>query len=170
MKSFIFLILMTLCYSCMDVFYLGDRATSIKANGYNSLIFNSDCGNVDFSPSQWQHNIEEATQKSTIYLKHYFKTENFTIYTDSFKVKKEKEYSKIDNVLFMRRDINQASRKTKPIKQKIYQVNANEVIFVSFDVYTSKDGEEIVMVLPCNYIMCKDKPIITDTIRIQLKK
>jgi hypothetical protein len=153
----------------MDVLYLGDRAISIKANGQNSLMFNSECGNVDFAPSQLRNNIAESTNRYTIYLKHYFDEGNYTLYTDSFKIKKESDDFTVGNVLFMQRGMNQDSRKTKQIKQSIYQVKANEIVFVSFDVHFSKKWEGNLTILPCNYIMCKETPTITDTIRIQLK-
>ena len=153
----------------MDVLYLGDRAIPVKANGENSLMFRSECGNVDFAPSQLQNNMAESSNKFTIYLKHCFDKGNYILYTDSFNIKKESNDFKVDNILFMQRGVNQDSRKTKQIKQSIYQVNANEIVFVSFDVYFSKKWEEYLMILPCNYIMCKEIPLITDTIRISLK-
>jgi hypothetical protein len=167
MRTVIFVLLMTFCYSCMDVYYLGDKSAPIKVNGYDLLMFSSECGNVDFVPSQY--NVAESSNKITIYLKHYFDTGNYILYTDSFKIKKDSGNFTIDNVLFMYRGIKQSSRQTKQIKQSIYQVNANEIVFVSFDVYSSKNWEENLMILPCNYIMCNDKPLITDTLRINLK-
>ena len=169
MRTVIFILLMVFCSSCMDVLYLGDRAIPVKANGENSLMFRSECGNVDFAPSQLQNNMAESSNKFTIYLKHCFDKGNYILYTDSFNIKKESNDFKVDNILFMQRGVNQDSRKTKQIKQSIYQVNANEIVFVSFDVYFSKKWEEYLMILPCNYIMCKEIPLITDTIRISLK-
>jgi hypothetical protein len=78
-------------------------------------------------------------------------------------------FVKIEGIQFMHRKRNQSSSQTKEIDQSIYQIDTSEVIFVSIDISISKDWKEDLILLPSNYILCNDKPLIADTLRINLK-
>jgi hypothetical protein len=61
--------------------------------------------------------MADSTNKDTIYLKHYFDECNYTLYTDSFRIKKESNDFTVDNVLFTQRGMNQDSQKTSHKKK-----------------------------------------------------
>jgi hypothetical protein len=154
----------------MDVFYMGDVAYPIKVNDRASLEFNSECGKVDLVCSVSTKDVE-SVDKAMIFLKHHFYTDQYTLCMDSFRVISENTYCKIGNVYFLNRKKGEVSRKTKGMDKNValYHISADEIVFVSFDVYFSKNWDEDLMILPCNYMMCKGTPLITDTIRISLK-
>jgi hypothetical protein len=170
MRTVIFILLMVFCYSCMDIFYMGDVAYPIRTNERASLEFNSECGKVDIVSLISTKDVE-SVDKAMIFLRHHFYTDQYTLCPDSFRVISESDYCKIGNIYFLNRKKGELSRKTKGMDKNVasYLVSADETIFVSFEIIFSKNWDEDLMILPCNYIMCKETPLITDTIRISLK-
>lgn len=69
----------------------------------------------------------------------------------------------------MHRSKKQTSRRTKQIEQNIYQIEADEIVFVSFDISFLKETKKEITILPSDYIICKEKPLLKDTIKISLK-
>lgn len=164
-KKIVFILVMIFCYSCMDVFYHGDLATPIKINGIDSLKLNSECG--EFSLVALGYQMKNPSQY-TIFLKYNFNTSNGVLHTDSFKILKNDGFI-VNNVRFMHRSKKQTSRRTKQIEQNVYQIEADEIVFVSFDISFLKETKKEITILPSDYIICKEKPLLKDTIKISLK-
>lgn len=115
----------------MDVFYHGDLATPIKINGIDSLKLNSECGELSLVALGCQM---KKTSQYTIFLNYNFNISNGVLHTDSFKILKD-DNSIVNNVRFMHRSKKQTSRKTKQIEQNIYPIEADEIVFIAFDIY-----------------------------------
>lgn len=149
----------------MNVYYRGDISIPIKVNGIDSLKWNSECGDISLVVL---YDRKENPNQYTVFLKHHFSTGNCVLYTDCFKIQKTNDFI-VNNVRFMHRGRKQTSRKIKQIEQKIYQIEADEIIFVSFDISLLEETKKEIKILPSNYIICKEEPLLKDTIKISLK-
>lgn len=155
--------------SCVDVYYIGDRAAPVKLNNQEMMKFQTKCG--DISISALRSSSLEPSKKMTIYLKNIIYTGAYVLDTDSFKADIANKACFISNIQFMYRKVYQSSRHTKVISQKVLNLEADDIVFVSFDVsgFDSLIREELntsLVILPCGYIKCNNYPLIQDSIKI----
>lgn len=165
MKKVIFILVIILCYSCMDVYYSGDLFTPIKISGVDSLKLNSTCGELSLVALCRQM---KNPKQYTVFLKHNFNTNNHVLYVDSFKIQNTDDFI-VKDVQFMHRARKQASRKIKQIEQNVYPIETDEIVFISFDVSLLKETKREIAIFPGNYIMCKEESLLKDTIKISFK-
>jgi hypothetical protein len=89
---------------------------------------------------------------------------SFLIQLDSLKIEFPSNFIRIRDISF---SLDNEERKNSGS----FQVTNNSVrihFTVSSEIPVNLDTVTM-LVLPCNYIMCSNKPLITDTIRINLK-
>lgn len=137
-----------MCISC-------DTSTPLIIENNKSYTISTKCGSIIINGASFMH-------------EHIFceLNGNFSIKFDSLKIQLIPNTIEIANLTFFHND--------KEITNwaEIMNINGNEKISIRFDYKSDTSFNKksvLILLLPSNFIMCKDNPIITDTIRIQLK-
>jgi hypothetical protein len=147
-KKLTLLLLIFCCVSC-------DNSTPLIIEGHKAHIISTECGNIKITGA-------------TMFHEHIFceLNGNFTIKFDSLKIQLVPNTVEVANLTFYYND--------KEITDwtEIVNINGNEKISIRFDYKSDRSFNKkfvSVLILPSNFITCEGKPIITDTIRIQIK-
>ena len=136
---------------CILVFLLSACDKSIPLYG-TGRKYSTDCGNIEVSCSKFGGTLFVTS----------FLDGSFLVQPNSLKI--ELSSRSIRNLTF--------SIDNEPIKNNdSFMVNNNSVtVGISVFSETPVNLDTVIMyILPCNYIMCNDNPLITDTIRIRLR-
>ena len=91
---------------------------------------------------------------------------DFTITPSDMKIQLIPDDVEIANLTFFHNDV-EISNLTKAI-----EIKGNSKISIRFDYKSDTNFDRnsvLILLLPSNFIMCEDQPIITDTIKIKLK-
>jgi len=147
-KGLILLLLILCCASC-------DKSTPLIIEGNKAHVISTECGNIKITGA-------------TMFHEHIFceLNGNFTIKFDSLNIQIVPNTIEVVNLTFFYND--------KEITNwaEIMNINGTEKISIRFDYKSDASFNKksiLILLLPSNFITCEGKPIITDTIRIQLK-
>jgi hypothetical protein len=148
---YILLLLSFSLLSCDPIIYL-DTNREKKHN------ISCDCGMVEISSAVLTANLG-------ILIKPIIINKSLEVDTDSLKIVLLPEEQYQDTKIY-------SSYNGKKINGKfVFEKNKN--LYIGFEyfnfVHPIKSNPPSIMILPCGYIKCNDKPLITDTIRISLK-
>lgn len=142
---------------CWLVWFLPscDKSVRVSINDNRELQIGTDCGKIKFVSSKFGNRLF-FTQKFD---------GTFKINPNSIKIEFVPNTIKIGKLSFLLggEEINSSES---------FEVKDNYVL-VSVDPFSTKpvNLDTVTMyILPCNYIMCGSVPLITDTIKISLKK
>jgi hypothetical protein len=147
-KGLTFLLLLFCCVSC-------DTSTPLIIEGDKIHTISTECGNIKIAGA-------------TMFHEHIFCELNgkFTIKFDSLKIQLVPNTIEVANLTFYYSD-----KEITDLKE-IININGTEKISIRFDYKSDISFNKksvLILLLPSNFITCEGKPIITDTIRIQLK-
>jgi hypothetical protein len=147
----------------MDVWFIADTAMPVKINCKDTLLLKMECGEIEITSSYIHRN-----SIIDIYVKHSFKECDCILNKDLIRFDMN-DNIKVNDIQLFHRKKNEDSRKTKKIDENTYQINSEEIVFLCVNATVSKKWERVLTIPPCNYIICNDKSLLTDTIRIKLK-
>jgi len=148
-KEFILLLFVFFCVSC-------DVSTPFIIDGKKEYVITGECGSIQIRGSSFPG--------IPVLIGCIFNGQ-YHINTDLLKMEAIPNEVTVTDVSFQ---LNHEDTTEKTIVTK-----TGDGLKVWFDVKSATPfprSEVTVLILPSNFIMCGDKPIITDTIRIQLKK
>jgi len=140
--------------SCDPIIYL-------DTNGQKKHNLNCDCGTIEVSSAVLTANLGILIKP--IAINGYLEVD-----TDSLKIVLLPEEKYQDTKIY-------SSYNNEKINGKfVFEKNKN--LYIGFEnldfnlVPPIKSNPPSIMILPCGYIKCHDKPLITDTIRIEFKQ
>ncbi|WP_291528452.1 hypothetical protein [Bacteroides sp. UBA939] len=146
-ERFILLLLTICCISC-------DYSKPFVIDGEKKYVLFSECGRMEIGGS--------SLFSRAVFITCTF-SGNYLINTDSLKIKAFSNRDTICDICFTLNDEYFTGGNKIEIKN-------SDVLDLSFEVSTTRPLEDKkVLLLPSDFIMCGDKPIITDTITIALK-
>jgi len=149
-KELFFLLLMFCGFSC-------DVSTPFIIDGKKEYIISGQCGTIKIGGSSM------ASPLPTI-ITCTFNGE-YNVYLDSLKIEVEPNEVIIENLRFQLHNADFTGNKIVTKGGEILSIHFNLKSSVPYQRATGT-----ILLLPSTFITCKDKPIITDTIRIQLRK
>lgn len=132
-----------------------DISTPLVIEGDKAHVISTECGSIKISGAKMFH-------------EHIFceLTGNYTITFDSLKIVLVPEMIEVANLTFFYNDKEITDWK------EVINVNGVEEISIRFDFKSEvqiKKETVLILLLPSNFITCDGEPIISDTLRIQLK-
>jgi hypothetical protein len=145
-KNFTVLICMTMFMSC-------DKSHILNINDIKNYSIDCECGNIFIGASGFSNSV---------FIGQHFNG-NYTVLTDSLKIEFNPESIKMKDIVYV--------MDKKNITDTVINVN-NNAILLCFNLYSNIPygiDTSMMYILPCSYIMCNGKPLITDTIRISLR-
>ncbi len=145
MKKVLFIIIIFSLLKC-------DISKPLKIDDNKVYSFQNPCGVIDFRAS---------VLPSWVTLYQDFRNGEYRLNLDSIKIKFEPSgFIEIDTLEFYKED--------ELLSNLTQVVQSGDLIktYVYLNVY-NKSFEGTLLILPCSYIMCKDIPLINDTLRIQ---
>jgi hypothetical protein len=166
MKQIVIIIIAVMFHSCMDVWFIADRAIPVKINCKDTLLLGMECGEIELSTSYIQNNSN--SQNINIYVRQYFKSCDCVLNKDLLLFDLDDKI-KVNDIQLFHRKKNDDSRQTKKIEENTYQINSEEIVFLCINATVSENWNYVLKIQPNNYILCNDKPLLTDTIKIRLK-
>jgi hypothetical protein len=145
---------MVIC--CMLALLLSscDRSVPISINEGKDMCITTDCGKITLTCSKFGGLILFGQKFEG----------SFWIQPDSLKLAFSPHFVGVKNLTF---SVGNEERKNS----ESFQINNNSVR-IHFTVFSETPvslDTVTMLVLPCDYIMCNDKPLLTDTIKISLK-
>ena len=147
-KRLVLLLVVFCCISC-------DKSTPLIIEGDKAHIISTECGNIKITGA-------------TMFHEHIFceLEGNFTVKFDSINIQIVPNTVEVANLTFYYND--------KEIADwiEIININGNEKTSIRFDYKSDTSFNKksvLILFLPSNFITCEENPVITDTIRIQLK-
>jgi len=146
-KGLIILLLVFCCVSC-------DISAPFIIDGQKEYVLSNQCGAIKIRGSSFASGVIIAC---TFNGKYYF-------HTDSLKIEAASKEDEITNINFR---LNNEDLTGKEIETKGGETLSLHFTFKSIVPYQKSAGT--ILILPSNFITCEGKPIITDTVRIQLK-
>lgn len=132
-----------------------DRSEQFVIDGQKKYILSNQCGTITIKGSSF----------STFVMVGCTFNGKYSVNTDLLKIEAA---SSEDTVMNIRFRLN-----NKGLTEKEIEIESCETLSIDFNLQSTVPYQKstgTVLVLPSNFILCEDKPIITDTIRIQLKK
>jgi hypothetical protein len=140
--------------SCDPIIYL-------DTNGQKKYNLNCDCGTIEIVSAELTANLGISIKPIEI-------NGILEVDTDSLKIVLFPEEQYQDTKIY-------SSYDGKKINGK-FVLEKNKILFIRFEnlnynsIPPMKPNPPSIMILPCGYIKCNDKPLITDTIRIEFRK
>jgi len=147
-KGLILLLLILCCASC-------DKSTPFVIDGQKEYVLSGECGNIKIRGS--------SLPTYPILIGCTFNGK-YHVNIDSLKMEAIPNEVAVVNVRFQ---LN-----LKDFTEKKIETKTGETLTIWFNVESAtpfRRSEVTILILPSNFITCEGKPIITDTIRIQLK-
>jgi hypothetical protein len=148
MKYTVFIIICMLIIGC-------DPLIKLNLNANNLYHLDTSCGIVEFKSS---------LLTSHIFINQRFIGEKLLINKDSLKIMVSSP--RLNEVLYTSFVTNEGVE----IKENSFWINCDKEFILEMKLKYALNHTEFVSILPCNYIMCNNKPLITDTIRIKFGK
>lgn len=145
-KSIAVLLLIICCISC-------DISKPFIIDGKNEFIFSNNCGSIKIKGSSFSSAVIIGCTFNGKYL----------VNTDSLKIK---AYSVEDVITDINFRLNNKDFRERELETR------GETLTLSFNLKSNVPNQRVtskILLLPSNFITCEGKPIITDTIEIQLK-
>ena len=146
-KTIVLLLLIFCCVSC-------DNSESFVIDGKNEYVLSDKCGTIK---------IKGSSFSMLVIIGCTFEG-NYHVNTDSLKIE---AFSSEDIVANFHFRLNNEDFTEKEIETK-----GSEILTLYFNLKSTVPYQSVtgtVLLLPSNFITCEGKPIITDTIQIQLK-
>jgi len=131
-----------------------DKSVPVSINNGKNMRIATDCGKITFTSSKFS---------SAVFFSQQFEG-SFLVQPELLKLEFSPQFVGMKNLTF---SVGDEQRKNNDS----FQVN-NNYVGVRFTVFSETPVSlDIVtmVILPCDYIMCNNKPLLTDTIRISLK-
>ena len=153
-NMYILLLLSFSLLSCDPIIYL-------DTNGQKTYNIHCDCGMIEISSAVLTANLRILIKPITI-------NGNLEVDTDSLKIVLLPEGEYQDTKIY-------SSYNGKKMNGK-FVLEKNKNLYIGFEyldfnfVPPIKSNPPRIMILPCSYIKCNDKPLITDTIRIEFRQ
>ena len=166
MKQIVIIAIAVMFHSCMDVLFIADRAIPVTTNCKDTFLLKIECGEIEFTSSYILN--DKNGYNVNIYIKQYFKDCDCVLNKDSIRFELDNNI-KVNDIQLFHRKRNDKSRQTKKIEGNIYQINSEDIVFLCINAMVSDNWNYVLKIDQNNFIMCGGKPIITDTIKIQLK-
>lgn len=148
-RKVLLLLLLILCFVSCDI------SEPFVIDGKKEYVVSTDCGTINLRGS--------SIQTLSILLSCKFQGK-YHINIDSLKMRVIPNEIKITNIHFRFNN--------KDIVEKVIETKVDESLTMMYNLESStpfRRSEATILILPSDFITCDDKPIITDTIRIQLK-
>ena len=153
---FILLLLFLGCVSC-------DMLRPVVINGQKECILPNECGIIKIRASSLE-------AFPPMYIACTFDGK-YHVNTDSLKIEAVPNHVAVTNIVFRARNKN-ILKKRRIFTGNEIETKKDESLLIWFGIESATPfswSEVIILLLPSNLITCEGKPIITDTIRIQLK-
>ena len=140
---------------CIGILFIScDYSRPLSINDVKNWTLTSECGTIAINGFKFSTAIFIVQEFNGAYL----------IQPDSLKIKFYPTSIKMKNMKFSIDDKTLHHDKINKAENKTITLNFN----LHSDVPYSTDTA-MMFILPCNYIICNNKPLITDTIKIYLK-
>jgi hypothetical protein len=143
------------CLILVGLFISCDFSKPIEINEMKNYLIDTECGTISF----------RGTRFTNAVLVNYRFNGLFIVQPDSLIVEFYPNNIKMIDVKYKK------SYDSETISDKII-VMENNTLLLYYNLYSDipyNFDTAIMYILPCNYILCKEAPLITDTIRISLK-
>lgn len=132
-----------------------DSSVPISINNEKSITIATDCGRISLTCSRFGGLILFGQKFEG----------SFWIQPDSLKLAFSPDFVGVKNLIF---SVGNEEEKNSGS----FQVN-NKSVRVHFTIFSETPvslDSVTMLVLPCDYIMCNDKPLLTDTLRVSLNR